>query len=264
MSGLELDDVTFSYAGGEAGVSSVRASFPPGQLVALTGPNGSGKSTLLKLMGRVLSPRSGRIEFEERRVDRWGAREYARRVGYLPQDPEPVFAMRAIDVVVSGRAPYLGRFQSESDGDYVAAAQALEQCDAAHLAERGLDEMSGGERKRVFLARVLAGRPDLILLDEPLASVDISHVQRLVELFKRIVSDTGATIVFATHDLNWSSAYSDRMLVMNEGRLVLDSTPENVMTPEVMSRYFDFAAEVVTSGSSRRAWIIPRVRSAGP
>lgn len=263
MSGLELDEISFAYAGSEAGVRSVRASFPAGQLVALTGPNGSGKSTLLKLMARILSPRSGRIEFEQRPLERWGAREYARRVGYLPQDPDPVFAMRAIDVVVSGRAPYLGRFQRESDTDYAAAAHALGQCDAAYLAERGLDEMSGGERKRVFLARVLAGSPAFILLDEPLASVDVSHVQKLVELFKRIVSETGATIVFATHDLNWSSACSDRMLVMNQGRLVLDSTPENVMTAEVMARYFDFAADVVTSGSSNRAWIIPRVRSAG-
>lgn len=261
MTGLELDDVSFSYAGSEAGVSSVRASFPAGQLVALTGPNGSGKSTLLKLMGRILSPLSGRIEFEQRPVDRWEAREYARRIGYLPQDPDAVFAMRAIDVVVSGRAPYLGRFQRESDADYAVAAHALGQCDAAHLAERGLDEMSGGERKRVFLARVLAGNPRFILLDEPLASVDVSHVQRLVELFRRIVSETSATIVFATHDLNWSSAYSDRMLVMNRGRLVLDSTPENVMTPEVMSKYFGFAAELVSSRSSNRAWIIPQVRS---
>lgn len=259
MTGLELIDVSFEYSGSSSGVSSVRASFPAGQLVALTGPNGSGKSTLLKLMGRILSPQSGQIEFEQRPIDRWSGREYARGVGYLPQDPDPVFAMRAIDVVVSGRAPYLGRFQRESDADYAAAADALGRCDAAHLAERGLDEMSGGERKRVFLARVLAGNPRFILLDEPLASVDVSHVQRLVELFKRIVCGTGASIVFATHDLNWASAYSDRMLVMNEGRLVLDSTPRNVMTPEVMSKYFGFSAEVVFSEASNRAWIIPQV-----
>jgi len=261
VNGLELENVSFAYEGSEAGVSSVRASFPSGQLVALTGPNGSGKSTLLKLMGRILSPHSGSIEFDGRPIEQWDGREYARRVGYLPQDPDPVFAMRAIDVVVSGRAPYLGRFQRESDADYAAADDALAQCDATHLAERGLDEMSGGERKRVFLARVLAGNPGLILLDEPLASVDVSHVQRLVELFRRIVSGTASTIVFATHDLNWSSAYSDRMLVMSEGRLVLDATPEMVMTPEAMSKYFGFAAEVVTSPLSRRTWIIPQIRS---
>jgi len=261
VSGLELDSVSFFYAGSGAGVSSVSASFPAGQLVALTGPNGSGKSTLLKLMGRILSAHAGGIEFENRPVQRWSAREYARRVGYLPQDPDPVFAMSAIDVVVSGRAPYLGRFQRESESDYAAAQFALEQCDAAHLAGRILDEMSGGERKRVFLARVLAGNPQLILLDEPLASVDVSHVQRLVELFRRIVSDTGATILFATHDLNWSSAYSDRMLVMNGGQLVLDAAPEEVMRPAVMAKYFDFSAEVLTSRSSNRTWIVPQVRS---
>src|SRR5205085_705231 len=147
------------------------------QLIALTGPNGSGKSTLLKLLARVAAPSSGEIAFDGKRLREWPAKEYAKRIAYLPQDPDPSFPMRAIDVVVSGRAPFLGRFEWERDSDYEHAANALAMCDAAHLAERYLDEMSGGERKRVFLARVLAAQPKVILLDEPLAALDISHVQ---------------------------------------------------------------------------------------
>src|SRR5947207_15439020 len=175
----------------------------------------------------------------------WPAKEYAKRVGYLPQDPDPAFPMRAIDVVVSGRAPFLRRFEFESDRDYEKADEALAMCDASHLAERYLDEMSGGERKRVFLARVLAGAPQLILLDEPFASLDVAHVQQLSALLRGIVDRTGATVIFASHDLNWAAAYSDRMLIMRDGELARDAAPRDVMQPDVVRDLFGFDAEVL-------------------
>ena len=191
---LELHNVAFAYDGDEA-VRDVSAAFDRTQLVAITGPNGSGKSTLLKLVARVLAPARGEIVWSGRRLREWPAKEYAKEVGYLPQEPDPTFPMRAIDVVVSGRAPFLGRFGWESDADYDEATAALATCDASYLAERYLDEMSGGERKRVFLARVLAARPKLIVLDEPLASLDISHVQQFSALLRGIVDGTGATVI---------------------------------------------------------------------
>ena len=111
--------------------------------------------------------------------------------------------------------------------------------------------MSGDERKRVFLARVLAARPKLILLDEPLASLDISHVQQFSNLLREIVSRTESTVVYATHDLNWAAAYCDRMLVMQKGALALDAPPSELMRPEVVRRLFGFDARVV------EGWIVP-------
>jgi iron complex transport system ATP-binding protein len=226
------------------------------ELVALTGPNGSGKSTLLKMIARVLAPQRGAIAFEGRDINDWPAKEYAKRVGYLPQDPDPAFPMRAIEVVVSGRAPYLGRFAWETATDWEEADRALELCDAAHLRDRYLDEMSGGERKRVFLARVLAGTPRLIVLDEPLAALDLSHVQQFSRLLRDVVDRTGCTVLFAAHDLNWAAAHSDRMLVMQHGALALDAPPARVMTEEVMRSLFGFEADTVASGG--RTWIVPR------
>jgi ABC-type cobalamin/Fe3+-siderophores transport system ATPase subunit len=227
------------------------------QLIALTGPNGSGKSTLLKLLARVAAPSSGEISFEGKRLREWPAKEYAKCIAYLPQDPDPAFPMRAIDVVVSGRAPFLGRFEWERDSDYDEAARALAMCDAAHLAERYLDEMSGGERKRVFLARVLAARPKVILLDEPLAALDVSHVQQFSALLRDVVDRTASTVVFASHDLNWAAAYCDRMLVMQEGAVALDATPRDVMRPDVMQRLFGFNAIAVEADG--HTWLVPRV-----
>jgi iron complex transport system ATP-binding protein len=253
---LELRDVSFSYEGAHA-VDRVTASFDATQLIALTGPNGSGKSTLLKLIARVLAPHGGEIAFDGKRLRDWPAKEYAKQVAYLPQDPDPAFSMRAIDVVVSGRAPFLGRFTWEGDSDYDEAGHALALCDAAHLSNRYLDEMSGGERKRVFLARVLAARPRLILLDEPLASLDISHVQQFSALLRDIVDRTGVTVVYATHDLNWAAAYSDRMLVMQRGILARDAAPSVVMQPEVVRELFGFEAVAVSVNG--RSWLVPRV-----
>ncbi|HYC61081.1 MAG TPA: ABC transporter ATP-binding protein [Thermoanaerobaculia bacterium] len=253
---LDVRNVSYAYADVGA-VRDVSVQIGERQLVALTGPNGSGKSTLLKLIARVYTPHAGEIAFEQKPLMQWPAKEYARRVGYLPQDPDPGFPMRAIDVVVSGRAPYLGRFAWETDRDWEEASRALSVCDAAHLADRYLDEMSGGERKRVFLARVLAGTPRLIVLDEPLAALDLSHVQQFSRLLRDVVDRTGCTVIFAAHDLNWAAAYSDRMLVMQTGALALDATPAEVMTPEVMSQLFEFKATTVLS--DRRAWVVPTV-----
>ena len=221
---LSLRNVSYAYADAPA-VRGVSLEVGERQLIALTGPNGSGKSTLMKLIARVYAPQNGEIAFEGKALSEWPAKEYAKRCGYLPQDPDPAFPMRAIDVVVSGRAPYLGRFAWESDTDFAAARNALQLCDAEHLADRYLDEMSGGERKRVFLARVLAGTPRLILLDEPLAALDLSHVQQFAQLLRDVVDRTGCTVIFAAHDLNWAAAHSDRMLVMQSGSLALDWTP---------------------------------------
>jgi ABC-type cobalamin/Fe3+-siderophores transport system ATPase subunit len=247
---LSIRGVSFAYENVVA-VHDVTASIDARQLVALTGPNGSGKSTLLKMLARVTQPDAGTIEFDGRNIREWVPKEYARRVAYLPQDPDPTFPMRALDVVVSGRAPFLGRFQWESDADYDEAAQALALCDASDLADRYLDEMSGGERKRVFLARVLAARPKLILLDEPLSSLDLSHVQQFSALLRDIVTRTEATVIYATHELNWAAAYCDRMLVMQSGGMAFDGPPKDLMRPDTIRRLFGFEARVVDG------WLVP-------
>jgi iron complex transport system ATP-binding protein len=253
---VEVRGASYTYADAPA-VRDVSCALGERQLVALTGPNGSGKSTLLKLIARVLEPHSGAVLYEDKPLAEWPAKEYAKRVGYLPQEPDPAFPMRAIDVVVSGRAPYLGRFSWETPRDFEEADRALQLCDAAHLRDRYLDEMSGGERKRVFLARVLAGTPRLIVLDEPLAALDLSHVQQFSKLLRDVVDRTGCTVLFAAHDLNWAAAHSDRMLVMQRGTLALDAPPAEVMRADVMRDLFGFEAETITRGA--RTWIVPAV-----
>ncbi|HEX6178720.1 MAG TPA: ABC transporter ATP-binding protein [Thermoanaerobaculia bacterium] len=257
---LRAEGVSYGYIAGDgagAPLAVADASFTatPGSLIALTGPNGSGKSTLIKLLARVLQPQGGEIVFDGRTLRDWSAREFAQVTGYLPQEPDVSFPMRAIDIVASGRAPFLTRFGWESESDYATAAEALALCDVAHLSDRYLDEMSGGERKRVFLARVLAGKPKLVLLDEPLAALDVAHVQQFSKLLRQIVDQTGATVIFASHDLNWAAAYSDRVMVMRGGGIAADVAPDEIMKPELVRELFGFDARTVTADG--RSWIVP-------
>ncbi|HSP15700.1 MAG TPA: ABC transporter ATP-binding protein [Thermoanaerobaculia bacterium] len=253
---LTVANTSFAY-GDRAALRDVSLEIGETALVALAGPNGSGKSTLLKLMARVIEPHSGDIRFLGRSLQEWNAKAYAQQTGYLPQEPDSSFPMRAIDVVVSGRAPFLTRFGIEGDFDFAEAKAALEMCDAVHLGERYLDEMSGGERKRVFLARVLAGRPKLILLDEPLTALDVAHTQQFSKLLREIVDRTRATVVFASHDLNWAAAYSDRIIVMENGAVAADLPPARLMQPEVVKRLFGFDAAAVSVNG--KPWLVPRV-----
>ena len=254
---LAVTDARFAY-GDRIALRDVSIGVGETALIALAGPNGSGKSTLLKLMARVVNPQHGDVAFLGKPLRQWNARAYAQQTGYLPQEPDSSFPMRALDVVVSGRAPFLTRFGFETDDDYREAETALALCDASHLAERYLDEMSGGERKRVFLARVLAGRPRLILLDEPLAALDVAHTQQFAKLLREIVDRTLATVVFASHDLNWAAAYSDRIVVMDNGAIVADLPPRELMKPDVVRRYFGFEADAVDVNG--RPWLVPRVQ----
>jgi iron complex transport system ATP-binding protein len=256
---ISVRNVSYSYGRGPV-VDSVSTEIAAGEMVALVGANGSGKSTLMKLLARVLQPRSGELLFQGREVGSWDPRAYAREVGYLAQDHEPAFPMQAREVVLSGRAPYLSRFGWETASDYDAAERALARCDAAHLADRYLEEMSGGEKQRVFLARVLAGDPKLILLDEPFVALDIAHTQSVSELLRSIAAERSITVVFVSHDLNWSAAYAGRMLVMKGGRLVMDGTPAQVMRSEVMREHFAFDGEAVPAAGRDHAWIVPSVR----
>ena len=252
---LSVKNVSYAY-GDRVALRDVSIEVGETALVALAGANGSGKSTLLKLMARVIEPDGGDVALLGRSLREWNAKQYAQQTGYLPQDPETSFPMRAIDVVVSGRAPFLTRFGMESEHDYAEAKAALEMSDASHLANRYLDEMSGGERKRVFLARVLAGRPKLVLLDEPLSALDVAHTQRFSKLMRAIVDRTRATVVFASHDLNWAAAYSDRIIVMEAGAVAADLTPSQLMQPEIVQKLFGYQASAVTVNG--KPWLVPR------
>lgn len=255
MSLLSVNGVSFAYEGERNAVENVSLTLEQGEVVSLLGANGSGKSTLIKLLARIEEPASGSISLEGR-VD-WSRREWAQKIGYLTQSTELLLPMRGVDVVVSGRAPHLTRFEWEGAVDFEAAAEAMRLCDAEGLSMREVDRLSGGERKRLLLARAIIGNPPLLILDEPLAALDLAHVQRTTRLF-RSLSANGQTVLFASHDLNWSAACSDRMIVMKNGRIVADSAPRELLQSNTIRQLFSIDAAILSSKDGR-SWIVPDV-----
>jgi iron complex transport system ATP-binding protein len=216
------------------------------ELVAVVGPNGSGKTTLLRALLGLLPVERGAVLVEGRPVSGWSRRHLARVIGVVGQQEEAVFPLSVAETVMLGRYAHLGALSAPGIADRAAVEKALEQCDIAGLAERSVDSLSGGEWKRVRLARALAQEPRALVLDEPTASLDIRHEMELFELVAQLVTGGLAGLVI-THDLNLAARYAHRMLLLDRGSVVALGAPTEVLKPETLSRVFEWPVSVAPS-----------------
>jgi iron complex transport system ATP-binding protein len=239
----------------------VTLSFAEGRLAALLGENGSGKSTLLKVLAGILSPSSGRVLLDGRDLVSVPRREAARRVGYLPQGFEPFFPATAREVVLLGRTPWIGPLGSPSRKDHRIADQALEEVDGLALADRDVAGISGGERQRIFLARVLAGEPEVLLLDEPTASLDPRHRFLVLEILLRRAAK-GATVVLSTHEVDLAGWGADDAVLVREGRLLAAGPSNKTLTGDLLSTLFSVPACVSPQPDGRNAVVLSPPRPA--
>jgi len=228
---IEAHSISFRYH--EAWVlQEVSFRVEKGEFVGVIGPNGSGKTTLLKLLHRLLTPQRGEILFELVPMKKMDRRDIAKRIAVVAQETQLLFPFSVIETVLMGRSPYLGRLLFESEKDLEIARKAMEWTKILPFSERPVEELSGGERKRVFIARALAQEPDVILLDEPTANLDIQHQIEFLDLILTLNRERGLTIVMASHDMNIASEFCDRLILLQEGRIYQMGTPEKVVTKE--------------------------------
>jgi iron complex transport system ATP-binding protein len=211
-------------------LNDVSIEVVPGELLAVVGPNGAGKSTLLKVLAGALDPYSGAVELEGRPMTDFDRRTVARRVASLGQESNSAFAFTVMEMVLMGRAPHLGPLRLEGAGDVKIAREALEHFDLLPLAARAINELSGGERRRVFLARVLAQQPKVALLDEPTAFLDLKHVADIFARLAQMRAERAMAVIATLHDLNAAAQYADRIALLKEGRVVGCGRPEEVLT----------------------------------
>ncbi len=226
--GLVLSDIHFAYPQGPKVLEGLHLRLAAGELVALIGPNGSGKSTLLRLAAGLLSPLSGRVGWEEKDLSEMTLQERARRIAFLPQEVESVHAHTVRETVELGRHPHRGPFSGLKKEDHRAVEEAMAKTEVAELSHRNLRQLSGGERRRVFLAAALAQGGDLLLLDEPTAAMDLHHQVQLMSFLARLARE-GRAILCATHDLNLAAAFATRLALMHRGRCVADGSAEEVL-----------------------------------
>jgi iron complex transport system ATP-binding protein len=242
---LRADRVSFAYrASAPLVVDDVSLAIAPGDLVGILGPNGSGKTTLLKMLSGTLTPSAGGIQFERRPLASWSRRELARRIALVPQETHAPFDFTVLDIVLMGRFPHLGTFALEGPADLAIARRALTSTGTSAFEARPFATLSGGEKQRVVIASALAQSPELLLLDEPSASLDLGHQLDVQLLLAALNRDERVTMVLSTHDLNLAAALCRHLILLRDGRVIAQGPTEDVLTPETVRALYGVDADV--------------------
>ncbi|WP_265446368.1 ABC transporter ATP-binding protein [Flexivirga meconopsidis] len=247
MTALQIDRLTAGW-GSAAVIHDVTLEVPAGSFTALVGPNGSGKSTLLATLFGGLTPYRGSARLGGDDLLAMPAKQRARRVGVLTQQPPLGHDFTAGEMVLLGRTPHLGLFARPTEADRAHVRSCMAQTGTSDLAPRPMSTLSGGERQRVLLARALAQQPDLLVLDEPINHLDPRHQLEVLELS----AGAGLTTITALHSLDLAALHADQVIVLDGGRLRIAGSPDEVLTPDLVREVFDIAVEPVIDSRGRR------------
>ena len=241
---ISVEALTITYQAGQPVLQEVGLTVEEGEWLGLLGPNGAGKSTLLRAIAGLL-PYRGTIRFDGADNGSLRRRDRARSVALVPQEPAMPGGMTVIEYVLLGRTPHLPYLGSEGAADLAQARLAMDLLDLESLAGRLLSQLSGGERRRVALARAICQQADVLLLDEPTGALDIGQGQKALELIADLRSRRPMTIITAMHDLTLAGQFPDRLTLLAEGRVVADGPPAQVLTPEHIRTIYRASVEVV-------------------
>ncbi|MDJ0819094.1 MAG: ABC transporter ATP-binding protein [Desulfobacterales bacterium] len=225
---IEIENLSHSF-GNRAVLRNISFSVTRGDFFVIIGPNGSGKTTLMRAIAGILSRQTGQIKIFERRMSSYKRKEFARLVAFVPQGSPTGLQFTAAELVLMGRAPYTSTLGIETEKDYQISKQAMHFTEVAHLAARKLDQLSGGEQQRVFIARAICQEPKILLLDEPTASLDLAHQVRIMDLMEKLKEDKGVTVVMVSHDINLAAMYGGRLLLLRDGQIVCMGPPKEIL-----------------------------------
>jgi len=236
---VEVNELGYDYNGFKA-LNDIKLSFSEGRVIGLLGPNGCGKTTLLKCISGILSPSNGEILINGIDIENYSKKELAKIIGYVPQAEEINFSITVFDTILMGRKPYIGWKPSEKDLEIV--RELIDHFELNELAMRGIDELSGGQRQKVILARALAQKPGILVLDEPTNNLDIKHQVEMLEVAQR-KSREDVLVLVAIHDLNLASRYCDRVIMMKDGEVHAEGRDE-VLVKEIIEPVYDVKIDI--------------------
>jgi iron complex transport system ATP-binding protein len=242
---MVAENISFSYETSLV-LKDLSVSIQEQDFIGLIGPNGSGKSTLLKIMGGILKTDSGSIQFKKSPLSKIDKNRFAQSVAWIPQDHPMVFPFKVTEIVMMGRHPYLSPLTFESKEDYDITQRAMETTMTSQFADRYFNEISGGEKQRVMIASALAQNPEMMLLDEPTSALDIKYQIQILNILKSLNSNHNMTLVMAMHDLNLASRFCNRLVLLSEGKIVRDGTPEQVFEKDILEQVYDIDIDLST------------------
>jgi iron complex transport system ATP-binding protein len=259
---IQVRGVSFTYPRGDRTIlREVSLLLRPGAIVGLLGPNGCGKTTLLRLLSGTLTPNNGEVLLAGSPLSALTRRDIARRIAVVPQETHATFEFTVLDVVLMGRYPHLGPFELEGPADLEIAYQALAATGTGHLEARPFASLSGGEKQRVVIAGALAQTADVMLLDEPTASLDLAYQLEVAALLRDLNRTHGTTMVVCTHDLNMAASLCDEVVLLRDGGVLAHGPTADTITVESINATFGVAADVHFHAAAGHLAVVPIART---
>ncbi|MDN7131144.1 ATP-binding cassette domain-containing protein [Halomonas sp. MC140] len=249
---FEVKGATFEI-NGKPLLQPIEHTFEQGKVYGLIGHNGSGKSTLIKLMAQQQATSQGDIHFDQRPLSDWGNREFARQVAYLPQHLPSAENLTGRELIAFGRYPWHGLLGRHSQKDADAVERAIALTHTEDFADRLVDTLSGGERQRVWLAMLLAQGSRFLLLDEPLAALDIAHQMDVLALIRKLCDELNLGVIIVLHDINMASRYCDELMALHSGRLLAHGTPSEMMCSSTLEAIYGLPMQVMKHPNGEHA-----------
>lgn len=258
QSQLKVDKLSFSYEKSSREIlTDISFGLAPGSFVSIIGPNGSGKSTLLKNISAILPPQRGVVLIDGINAYKIKPKTLAQKMAVVPQDTLVQFPFTVLETVLMGRMPHLRRFQGETDQDMAVVKWAMEVTGTWQLKDRSITDVSGGERQRIIVARALAQEPQILLLDEPTAFLDLQHQLGLLELLQNLTRRGRLTVITVLHDLNLAAQFSQQIIMLHRSRIFAMGTPEQVLTAGNIREVYGIEVMVTPNSLTGRFNIIP-------
>ncbi|OPX30013.1 MAG: heme ABC transporter ATP-binding protein [Candidatus Cloacimonas sp. 4484_143] len=241
---IKIKKISLSYQEKKV-IQNLSLDFAKGEFCALLGPNGAGKSTLLKALIGFHPVNEGKITIGNRELKHWQKAELAKQIAIIPQDFQLQFDYTVKELVLMGRFPYLGYWQNYSQQDKKVVDKVLQKLDLIRLQDELYSQLSGGERRRVSIARALVQETDILLMDEAFANLDINHQLEIMRLLSQINQEQNKLIILVSHNINLAAEYCKRIVMMKEGKLIADGTPEDVITNQTIRDLYEIDLTVI-------------------
>ena len=253
---IDVNNLSLTYDGSNIIIQGLDMTIHEKSITALVGPNGCGKSTLLRGISRLLKPTTGTVHLEGQRIHAMKARDLAKQLGILPQSPTAPEGLTVHELVTQGRYPHQSWFQQWSREDERIVQEALQITNLTMMADRPVDTLSGGQRQRAWIAMALAQQTQVLLLDEPTTYLDMAYQMDVLDLLDDL-NEQGRTIVMVLHDLNHAARYADHIVALRGGQIVVQGSPEQVMTAENIRQVFGLHAQIATDPVAGTPMCIP-------